>query len=84
MGDPSEAQELPERILHRDLSEYAQRPRTDGPYADNLDVDVLIVGAGFAGTYLLYLMRQTGFKTVLYEAGNSFGGTWKWNCYPGT
>ncbi|KAL6242315.1 hypothetical protein RBB50_010863 [Rhinocladiella similis] len=83
MGDPSEAQELPERILHRDLSEYAQRPRTDGPYADNLDVDVLIVGAGFAGTYLLYLMRQTGFKTVLYEAGNSFGGTWKWNCYPG-
>ncbi|KIW37066.1 uncharacterized protein PV06_10695 [Exophiala oligosperma] len=83
MGDPSGAQELPERILHRDLAEYAQRPRTDGPYADNLDVDVLIVGAGFAGTYLLYLMRQTGFKTVLYEAGNSFGGTWKWNCYPG-
>ncbi|EXJ81337.1 hypothetical protein A1O3_07627 [Capronia epimyces CBS 606.96] len=83
MGDPSENQEKPERILHRDLYEYAQRSRTDGPYADNLDVDVIIVGAGFGGTYLLYEMRKAGFKTVLYEAGNSFGGTWRWNVYPG-
>ncbi|KIW61986.1 hypothetical protein PV05_02042 [Exophiala xenobiotica] len=83
MGDPSGTQELPERVLHRDLFEYAQRPRTDGPYADNLDVDVLIIGAGFGGTYMLYEMRKAGFKTVLYEAGTSFGGTWRWNVYPG-
>lgn len=30
-----------------DLTDYAKRRRTDGPYADNLDVDVLIVGGGF-------------------------------------
>ncbi|KAF2234295.1 FAD/NAD(P)-binding domain-containing protein [Viridothelium virens] len=72
-----------ERVLHRDLSEYGRRRSTTGPYADNLDVDVLIVGAGFGGTFLLYEMRKAGYKTVLYEAGTSFGGTWRWNRYPG-
>lgn len=66
----------PERILKTDLSQYARRRATDGPYADNLDLDVLIVGAGFSGTHLLYEMRKAGFKTVLYDAGLGFGGTW--------
>lgn len=78
MGDPSEK---PERIIKRDLWEYAARRGTDGVYADNLDIDVLIVGAGFGGTYCLYEMRKAGYKTVLYEAGTSFGGTWRWNVY---
>lgn len=67
-----------ERILKTDLSQYSNRRRTDGPYADNLDVDVLIVGAGFGGAYCLYEMRKQGFNTVLYDAGTSFGGTWRW------
>ncbi|EXJ65236.1 hypothetical protein A1O7_01577 [Cladophialophora yegresii CBS 114405] len=83
MGDPSDAQELPEKILKRELYQFARRRKTDYPYNDNLEVDVLIVGAGFGGTYLLYEMRKAGFKTVLYEAGTSFGGTWRWNVYPG-
>jgi hypothetical protein len=33
------------------------------------------------GTYLLYEMRKAGYKTVLYDAGTSFGGTWRWNVY---
>lgn len=36
----------PERILKTDLREYSNRTRHDGPYADDLDLDVLIVGAG--------------------------------------
>jgi hypothetical protein len=36
----------PERILKTDLREYSNRTRNDGPYADDLDIDVLIVGAG--------------------------------------
>ncbi len=67
---------LPERVIKTELTQYARRRRTDGPYADNLDLDVLIVGAGFSGTYLLYEMRKQGYKTVLYDAGLSFGGTW--------
>lgn len=71
MGDPSE----PERILKTDLWQYGGRKRQDGPYTDNLDLDVLIVGAGFGGSYLLHEMRKAGYSTVLYDAGTSFGGT---------
>ncbi|KIX92083.1 uncharacterized protein Z520_12237 [Fonsecaea multimorphosa CBS 102226] len=45
--------------------------------------DVLIVGAGFAGLYLLHRLRKLGFSVHLFEAGASLGGTWFWNCYPG-
>lgn len=79
MGDPSG----PESIVKTDLWQFAAQGGGEGPYADNLDLDVLIVGAGFGGTYLLYEMRKNGFNTVLYDAGTSFGGTWRWNIYPG-
>ncbi|PNP74971.1 hypothetical protein FNYG_11695 [Fusarium nygamai] len=72
-----------EHALHRDLSGYADRRRQDGPYADNLDIDILIVGGGFGGMYLLYELRKAGFNPVIYEAGSSFGGTWRFNAYPG-
>ena len=70
------SEQLPERVMKTDLAQYGRRRRTDGPYADNLDVDVLIVGAGFGGTFLLYEMRKAGYKTVLYDAGLGYGGTW--------
>lgn len=67
---------LPERVMKTELAQYGRRRAKDGPYADNLDVDVLIVGAGFGGTFLLYEMRKAGYKTVLYDAGLGYGGTW--------
>ncbi|KIX91942.1 uncharacterized protein Z520_12331 [Fonsecaea multimorphosa CBS 102226] len=45
--------------------------------------EVLIVGGGFGGMYLLNKLRKFGFNVHLYEAGSEFGGTWHWNCYPG-
>ncbi|SMR42332.1 unnamed protein product [Zymoseptoria tritici ST99CH_1E4] len=71
------------QVLRRELAEYGRRRGTEWPYNDNLDVDVLIVGAGFGGVYLLHEMRKAGFKTAIYEAGTSFGGTWRFNVYPG-
>lgn len=47
------------------------------------DVDVVVVGAGFAGLYMLYRLRQLGLKTQVCEAGKGVGGTWYWNRYPG-
>jgi len=47
------------------------------------DVDVVVVGAGFAGMYLLHELRKTGFSHRLLEAGDDVGGTWYWNRYPG-
>jgi cyclohexanone monooxygenase len=45
--------------------------------------EVVIVGAGFAGMYLLKLMRDNGFNAVALEQGGGVGGTWYWNRYPG-
>lgn len=67
-----------ERVLKRDLHQYGRRARTDGPYADNLDVDVIVVGGGFGGIHALYECRKLGFKTVMFEAGTGYGGTWRW------
>jgi len=47
------------------------------------EVDVLVVGAGFAGMYLLHRMRGEGFSCVVLEAADDVGGTWYWNRYPG-
>ncbi|QRX81056.1 NAD(P)/FAD-dependent oxidoreductase [Glaciimonas sp. PAMC28666] len=47
------------------------------------DVDVVVIGAGFAGLYMLHRLRQLGLKTQVFEAGKGVGGTWYWNRYPG-
>ncbi len=47
------------------------------------DVDVVIVGAGFAGMYELVRMRRAGFSAVVLETADDVGGTWYWNRYPG-
>ncbi|MEL6985848.1 MAG: NAD(P)/FAD-dependent oxidoreductase, partial [Actinomycetota bacterium] len=46
-------------------------------------VDVVVVGAGFAGMYLLHRLRQAGRSAIVFEAGSDVGGTWWWNRYPG-
>jgi cation diffusion facilitator CzcD-associated flavoprotein CzcO len=46
-------------------------------------VDVVVVGAGFAGMYMVHRMRQSGRQVVCFEAGTDVGGTWYWNRYPG-
>jgi cyclohexanone monooxygenase len=45
--------------------------------------DVVVVGAGFAGMYLLHRLRGLGFRVRVYEQGSGVGGTWYWNRYPG-
>jgi len=45
--------------------------------------DVVIVGAGFSGLYLLHRMRGLGLSACVLEAGSGVGGTWYWNRYPG-
>ncbi|MBR0986671.1 flavin-containing monooxygenase [Bradyrhizobium liaoningense] len=46
-------------------------------------VDVAVVGAGFAGLYLLHRLRKAGFRAVGLEEAGDVGGTWYWNRYPG-
>ena len=45
--------------------------------------DVVVVGAGFAGLYLLHRLRGLGFSALALEQAHGVGGTWYWNRYPG-
>src|ERR1044072_6686272 len=47
------------------------------------DFDAVIVGAGFAGMYMLHRLRGLGFRARVFEAGGGGGGTRGWNRYPG-
>ena len=48
-----------------------------------VDYDVVVVGAGFAGMYMLHRVRGIGLSARVFEAGTGVGGTWYWNRYPG-
>ena len=53
------------------------QPTATGAY------DVVVVGAGFAGMYMLHRLRGQGLSARVYEQGGDVGGTWYWNRYPG-
>jgi len=46
-------------------------------------LDLLVVGAGFAGLYMLHKARTMGLSATVLEAADGVGGTWYWNRYPG-
>jgi cation diffusion facilitator CzcD-associated flavoprotein CzcO len=45
--------------------------------------DAIVIGAGVAGLYQLYRLRQLGLSVRCLEDGGGVGGTWYWNRYPG-
>jgi cyclohexanone monooxygenase len=45
--------------------------------------DALVVGAGLAGIYQTYELRQLGLRTICLDRAPEVGGTWYWNRYPG-
>jgi cyclohexanone monooxygenase len=59
------------------LNEPERCPEVDAVF------DAAVVGAGFAGLYMLHRLRGLGFTARVYEAGGGVGGTWYWNRYPG-
>lgn len=59
------------------------RPAADTAAGAAVDVDVVVVGAGFAGLYLLHRLRALGFSAAAFDTADDVGGTWYWNRYPG-
>jgi cation diffusion facilitator CzcD-associated flavoprotein CzcO len=51
--------------------------------ADAQRLDVVVVGAGFAGLYALHRLRAQGLSVLVLEAAPELGGTWYYNRYPG-
>ncbi len=60
---------------------HTSETRTGDQSAPN--VDVAVVGAGFAGLYMLHSLRRLGLTTRVFEKGGDVGGVWYWNRYPG-
>ena len=56
---------------------------SDSGSKSGLDLDAVVIGAGFSGLYMLHRLRELGLSTQVYEAGDGVGGTWYWNRYPG-
>ncbi|EGP08339.1 cyclohexanone monooxygenase [Bradyrhizobiaceae bacterium SG-6C] len=54
-----------------------------GSTAAHASYDAVVVGAGFAGLYMLHRLRGLGLSVRVYEQGGDVGGTWYWNRYPG-
>jgi cation diffusion facilitator CzcD-associated flavoprotein CzcO len=53
------------------------------PTSPSQTLDVVVVGAGFGGMYMLHRLRMLGLTVRVFEAGTGVGGTWYWNRYPG-
>ncbi|MGI9294251.1 MAG: flavin-containing monooxygenase [Pseudomonadales bacterium] len=51
--------------------------------SDRQHYDAVVVGAGFAGLFMLHRLRQLGLSVRVFEKGSGVGGTWFWNRYPG-
>src|SRR4051812_26397305 len=58
-------------------------PHHSAAQGPNGTLDVAIIGAGFAGLYMLHRSRQLGLSARVFEKGTDVGGTWYWNRYPG-
>ena len=65
------------------MTDAHQAPRPSGDAAAVDTYDAVIVGAGFAGMYMLHKLRGLGLSAIVYEAAADVGGTWFWNRYPG-
>lgn len=45
--------------------------------------DAVVIGAGFAGLYMLHRLRERGLSVKVIEAADGVGGVWYWSRYPG-
>ena len=61
------------------MSQPTATPRAEVPP----EIDVVIVGAGFAGMYMLHRLRGLDLSAIVFDAAGGVGGTWYWNRYPG-
>lgn len=58
------------------MNELTGAPDTD----DVIDIDVAVIGAGFAGLYALYKLRNDlGLDVQAFDNGSDVGGSWVWN-----
>jgi acetone monooxygenase len=65
------------------MAEAATKSKASNGKHATQKLDALVVGAGVAGLYQLYRLREQGLKVKAVDAASGVGGTWYWNRYPG-
>ena len=65
------------------MSATTQAARSAPGSTEATQLDALVIGAGIAGMYQLYRLREQGLKVMVVEEADNVGGTWYWNRYPG-
>ncbi|MHB0790095.1 flavin-containing monooxygenase [Bradyrhizobium sp. 5.13L] len=65
------------------MPQATKRSNTGNGAQATVKCDAVVIGAGVAGLYQLYRLRELGLKVRAIEAASSVGGTWYWNRYPG-
>ncbi|MGF6311398.1 acetone monooxygenase [Bradyrhizobium sp. i1.8.4] len=65
------------------MTETVTRSNGSNGARATIKFDAVVVGAGVAGLYQLFRLREQGLSVKAIDAGSSVGGTWYWNRYPG-
>ncbi|ACB97431.1 flavin-containing monooxygenase [Beijerinckia indica] len=65
------------------MTHSATMEKVENGSSERLTLDAIVIGAGVAGLYQLYRLREQGLKVKVFETASNVGGTWYWNRYPG-
>ena len=55
------------------------KPDSGSTLKDTSVYDVIVVGAGVGGMYMLHELRKIGLNVLVLEEATGVGGTWYWN-----
>ncbi len=82
-SDESPAQTAPSQTGSPTGSASTAAPR-DAAWPASGHIRVAVVGAGFGGLAIAHSLREAGIEDfVVLDRGNTVGGTWRDNTYPG-
>jgi cyclohexanone monooxygenase/acetone monooxygenase len=71
------------KTWERKMTEAATNSNGSNGAQVTAKLDAVVVGAGVAGLYALYRLREQGLSVRAIDAASGVGGTWYWNRYPG-
>ena len=75
-------QDLSGKFEKFDVDPFLEGDDTRAPVDE--DVEVLVLGGGFAGMLTTINLKSQGVEDIrIVDAAGDFGGTWYWNRYPG-
>src|SRR3978361_2365619 len=83
---PATLEKLLSATTHQEITQHMTADATtrpERPAEVGTLFDAVVVGAGFAGMYMLHRLRGLGFSARVFEAGSGAGGTWYWKRSPG-